>query len=229
MMIDSCTVLRLGLVDYLEAWELQKRLAREVGEGRSGGRLLLLEHPPTYTLGVRAQEEHLLLAREAFERLGAKVYRVDRGGDVTYHGPGQLVGYPILNLKRWSAGPLWYVRTLESALIEALAALGVEAGQREGHTGVWVGGEKIAAIGVHVSRSVTTHGFALNVDPDLAYFRHIVPCGLVDAGVTSVRRVLGHAVGIEQATDAVVSAFGRHFGLSIVEAEPGRVKAGAGL
>jgi len=227
MMTDSCTVLRLGLVDYLEAWELQKRLAREVGEGRSGGWLLLLEHPPTYTLGVRAREEHLLLARESFGRLGAKVYRVDRGGDVTYHGPGQLVGYPILNLKRWGGGPLWYVRTLESALIEALAALSVKAGRVEGRTGVWVGNEKIAAIGVHVSRGVTTHGFALNVDPDLAYFRHIVPCGLADAGVTSVRRVLGRPVRMDEAAEAVVSAFASRFGLSITEAEPGRVPAGA--
>lgn len=227
MMSESCTVLRLGLIDYLEAWEIQKRLAREVGEGRSRGCLLLLEHPHTYTLGVRAGEEHLLLAHEAFDRLGAKVYRVDRGGDVTYHGPGQLVGYPILNLRRWGAGPLWYVETLEAALIDALGALGVEAGRSDGRRGVWVGSEKIAAIGVRVSRGVTTHGFALNVDPDMAYFRHIVPCGLTDAGVTSVRRLLGRRVHVDEAADAVVSAFGARFGLEMVEGEVSPAAAGA--
>jgi lipoyl(octanoyl) transferase len=219
MVTESCTVLRLGLVDYLEAWELQKRLAQEVGDGRSRAWLLLLEHPHTYTLGVRAGDEHLLLAKEAFDRLGAKVHRVDRGGDVTYHGPGQLVGYPILNLLRWGAGPLLYVETLEATLIDALGALGVKAGRSEGCRGVWVGNEKIAAIGVKVSRGVTTHGFALNVDPDLAYFRHIVPCGLADAGVTTVRRVLGRRVRVDQAADAVVSAFGACFGLEMVEGE----------
>lgn len=227
MTTDSCTVLRLGLVGYLEAWELQKRLAREVGEGRSRGHLLLLEHPPTYTLGVRAREGHLLLAQQAFDRLGAKVYRVDRGGDVTYHGPGQLVGYPILDLHRWHAGPLWYVRTLEAAIIDALGVLGVTAARSEGRTGVWVGNEKIAAIGVRVSRGVTTHGFALNVDPDLAYFRHIVPCGLADAGVTSLRRVLGRAVRMDEAADAFVSAFGACFGLEMIEGKVGAAVAGA--
>jgi lipoyl(octanoyl) transferase len=227
MMTDCCSLLRLGLVDYLEAWELQKRLARQVGDGRSGGCLLVLEHPRTYTLGVRAREEHLLLAHEAFGRLGAKIYQVDRGGDVTYHGPGQLVGYPILDLRDWGAGPLWYVRTLEAVLIDALGALGVTGGRREGRRGVWVGNEKIAAIGVRVSRGITTHGFALNVDPDLAYFRHIVPCGLADAGVTSVRRVVGGPVRMDEAVDAVISAFGARFGLEMIEGEVRAGTAGA--
>jgi lipoate-protein ligase B len=184
-----CQVQRLGLVAYQRAWELQHRL---VGACRTDGlaRLLLLEHPPTYTLGVRGKQEHLLLDEGALARLGASAVRVDRGGDVTFHGPGQLVGYPILDLSRWGEGPLWYVRALEAVLIEALAAFGVAAERSPGRPGVWAGGAKIASIGVHVSRGVTSHGFALNVDPDLRYFRHIVPCGLPDVSVTSMANIL---------------------------------------
>ncbi len=184
-----CTVHRLGLVEYQEAWEEQRRLVEACREDGCG-RLLLLEHPPTYTFGVRGRQEHLLLAEDALAELGAAVHRVDRGGDVTFHGPGQLVGYPILDLRRRSQGPLWYVRSLESMLIEALSRFGIAARRTPGRPGVWVGEAKIAAIGVRVSRDVTSHGFALNVDPDLSYFSHIVPCGLSDASVTSMAEVL---------------------------------------
>jgi len=185
----SCAVHRLGLVDYEEAWALQRRLVescRETGEQH----LLLLEHPPTYTLGARGRQEHLLLSEEALASLGASVHRTDRGGDVTFHGPGQLVAYPILDLRRWGQGPLWYVRSLETVLIETLAAFGIEGRRVPGRPGVWVGEAKIAAIGVHVSRGVTSHGFALNVDPDLTFFSHIVPCGLPGVSMTSIAKVL---------------------------------------
>ncbi len=184
-----CDVYRLGLVEYEEAWAEQRRLVEACRQdGRP--RLLLLEHPPTYTFGVRGRQEHLLVREQALAALGAAVYRIDRGGDVTFHGPGQLVGYPILDLRRWHQGPVWYVRALEEMLIEALSAFGIEAERSPGRPGVWVGGAKIAAIGVRVSRGVTSHGFALNVDPDLEYFSYIVPCGLPDVTVTSIAKVL---------------------------------------
>lgn len=190
-MAVPCTIYRLGLVEYEEAWQEQRRLVEACREdGRA--RLLLLEHPPTYTLGARGREEHLLLSEGALAELGAVVHRVDRGGDITFHGPGQLVGYPILDLRRWHQGPVWYVRSLETMLIEALSAFGIAARRAPGRPGVWVGDAKIAAIGVRVSRGITNHGFALNVKPDLSYFSHIVPCGLPDAAVTSMAEVLRH-------------------------------------
>ncbi len=186
-----CTVHRLGLVDYQEAWALQRQLGEACRE-RGELHLLLLEHPPTYTLGARGRQEHLLLNEAALARLGAAVYRVDRGGDITFHGPGQLVGYPILDLHRWNQGPLWYVRSLEASLIDALSSFGIDAVRLPGRPGVWVGRAKIASIGVHISRGITSHGFALNVDPDLTFFSHIVPCGLPDVTMTSMREVLQH-------------------------------------
>lgn len=208
-----CNIVRLGLVDYMEAWDLQKRLAEEVKQEQSEGWLLLLEHPHTYTFGRAGDPHNLRLNHEQLDAIGARVYWVDRGGDVTYHGPGQLVGYPIVDLRWWDEGPRWFVYTLEAALIDALAALGVPSERSEGRPGVWTGNEKLAAIGLHISKGVTTHGFALNVDPDLSYFEHIVSCGLADAGVTSVSRILGRAVGFDEAADAVTDALVRHFSL----------------
>ena len=212
-----CTVRRLGLVEYQEAWAEQQRLAaacREDGDTR----LLLLEHPPTYTFGVRGRQEHLLLDPGRLAELGAAVHRVDRGGDVTFHGPGQLVGYPILDLRRWNQGPVWYVRALEQTLIEALARFGVAARRVPKRPGVWVGEAKIAAIGVRVSRGITSHGFALNVDPDLRYFSHIVPCGLAGVPITSIARELGHlAPEMNAVADAVVAAFARVFPVELRE------------
>ncbi len=213
----GCAVHRLGLVEYTEAWAEQRRLVEACRED-SAARLLLLEHPPTYTFGARGRQEHLLLGDEALAGLGATVLRADRGGDVTFHGPGQLVGYPILDLQCWGQGPSWYVRSLEAVLIEALSAFGI-AGRREpGRPGVWAGDAKIAAIGVRVSRGVTSHGFALNVDPDLRYFSYIVPCGLPGVSVTSMAEVLGRAPETAAVMDAVVEAFGHVFDLRMDEA-----------
>jgi lipoyl(octanoyl) transferase len=219
-----CRVLRLGLIDYLVAWELQKRLAQEVREKGAEGWLLLLEHPHTYTLGRRGFSGNLLLSERELKKLGASVYQTDRGGDVTYHGPGQLVGYTVFDLRRWGAGVRWYVHTLEAALIDALASLGVGARALAGRPGVWVGRDKIAAIGLHVSKAITTHGFALNVDPDLSYFNHIVPCGLVDAGTTSLRQLVGYPVTRDKAADAVLSALVKHLRLTVVETESETLK-----
>src|SRR3990170_6534192 len=156
----DCLVLRLGRTGYLEGWEFQRRAAEAVVRG-GPHLLILLEHPPTYTLGVRARAEHLLLGEEALGRLGAALPRVDRGGDVTFHGPGQIVGYPIFRLPDWGEGPLWYVHRLEAALIDTLSSFGIDAERVEGRPGVWVGREKVAAIGVRVAGGVTNHGFAL--------------------------------------------------------------------
>ena len=183
------TVEDLGTVGYAEAAELQRRLVERRRAGEISDTLLLLEHPHVFTLGRTARREHLLALPPEVE-----LHTSNRGGDITYHGPGQLVGYPILDLGAIRKDVVWYVRSLEGALIAALAEFGFAAGRRTGFTGVWVGERKIAAIGVHISRWVTSHGFALNVDPDLRYFQFIVPCGIHDYGVTSIAQVLGAQV-----------------------------------
>jgi lipoyl(octanoyl) transferase len=221
---QRCQVLRLGVIDYQEAWQLQRRLADALRRGDSPPTLVLLQHPPTYTLGAQGKNENVLVDEAGLTRIGASLYRVDRGGDVTFHGPGQLVGYPILDLRRWGHGPVSYVRAVEAILIEALAGLGIAARRVQGRVGVWVGDDKIAAIGLRVSRGVTTHGFALNVSTDLSYFQHIVPCGLVGVRVTSVERILGRAVPLSEVADRVVECFGRRFALEMIEAtEPAGV------
>ena len=211
-----CTIHRLGLLEYEAAWNKQRHVVEACRQdGRA--RLLLVEHPPTYTFGARGRDEHLLLSQAELAQLGVAVHRTDRGGDVTFHGPGQLVGYPIIDLRQWGQGPRWYVRSLEQTLIEVLDLFGIAAGRSQGRPGVWVGEAKIAALGVRVSRGITSHGFALNVDPDLTYFSHIVPCGLPDIAVTSIARELGQAPEMPAVMDAVVHAFGRVFDVAMQE------------
>ena len=207
----------LGLVPYMEAWEIQSRTREEVadGHGRRPDTLLLMEHPHVYTLGRRGQERDILVGAAELTRLGIEVHHTDRGGEVTYHGPGQLVGYPILNLRNWGGGPLKYVRALERVLIKTLAEFGVRAESEGRPTGVWVEDRKVAAIGVKVSRRVTTHGFALNVCPDLSYFDHIVPCGMPDSRVTSLSRELGRRVAIAEVAPVLVERFGEVFGMRV--------------
>jgi lipoate-protein ligase B len=195
---------------------MQQRIAQRVRDGRDPA-IILLEHPPTYTLGVRGKAEHLLLSEAAFLSNGAEVHRTDRGGDVTFHGPGQLVGYPIINIRNYGYGPSTYVRMLEATLIDVLARFGIAAARSERNAGVWVGEAKIAAIGVRVSRGVTTHGFALNVNTDLAYFQHIIPCGLVGASVTSMQQITGATFDMREVEDEVSAAFARHFNVALVE------------
>jgi lipoate-protein ligase B len=222
---SRCTLLRPGLVAYQDAWQLQQRIAERV-RGGDGPTLILLEHPPTYTLGVRGRTEHLLLSQEAFLSRGAEVQRTDRGGDVTFHGPGQLVAYPIIDIRPYGEGPSWYVRTLEAVLIDVLARFGVIGVRSERNPGVWIGNAKIAAIGVRVSRGITTHGFALNVNTDLAYFKHIIPCGLAGAGVTSMRERTGESFDMRDVEEEAAFAFARHFKLTIDEDDMGRRGAG---
>lgn len=182
----------LGRMEYMRAWELQRSLALARAESSIPDVLLFVEHPPTYTLGKRTRPEHLLVDRLTLENEGFAVHMVDRGGDITYHGPGQLVGYPIISLEGRPGGPSRYLRDLEEVIIRGIETFGIRAERMEGFTGVWVGGAKIAAIGVRINaRRVTTHGFALNVCPDLEAFGRIIPCGIRGKAVTSMRELLG--------------------------------------
>jgi len=210
----------LGCMDYLQAWELQQRLARARSEGLIPDLLLFLEHPPTYTLGKRTRPEHLLVERAVLESEGVAVHVVDRGGDITYHGPGQLVGYPIFSLEGRAGGPSRYLRDLEEVIIRGLAAFGIVSARMPGFTGVWVGEAKIAAIGVRINaRRVTTHGFALNVCPDLEAFERIIPCGIRGKAVTSLVQILGAEPPADVVRDRLAEAFESVFELHMISVE----------
>jgi lipoyl(octanoyl) transferase len=212
-------VIDLGLIPYADCWELQRQFASALGNQEGGETLLLLEHPHTYTCGRSGGRDHILVGDDFLKREGVAVLDVDRGGDITYHGPGQLVAYPIINLLARServdyAG---YVRALERLLIDSLAYFGINAVQIRGFSGAWVerGGlpEKIAAIGVKVDgRGVTSHGIALNVTTDLRFFDYIVPCGITGKGVTSLQKVLGTAPAMLEVKSAFLRSFSREFG-----------------
>ena len=192
----DCFVVNLGLVDYQDAWDLQASLASQVADGTRRSVLLLLQHPHVYTIGRRGRSDEILLDEPELQRLGVAVHEVDRGGQTSYHGPGQLVAYPVLDLRGWG-GPVKYVRALERAILATLGDFGVQAETVEGVTGVWADGRKIGAIGVKISRGVCWHGLSLNVSADLSYYDHIVPCGMPDLGVTSMEAILGHAPDVE--------------------------------
>ena len=213
--MSTCLAIPLGLLDYQAAYDLQRRLHAQVVAGEFPDLLLLLEHPHVYTLGRRGQQSHILAPDEALTQLGVETHFTDRGGETTYHGPGQLVGYPIVNLRRWGGGVRKYVETLEQVLIGTLSEFGIAAHSEGKPTGVWVGDAKIAAIGVRVSRSVTMHGFALNVCPDLSFFDHIVPCGMPGAHVTSMAQELGQEIAVSDVIPAISQAFGCNFGIDI--------------
>jgi lipoyl(octanoyl) transferase len=207
-------VRRLGLIPYADALALQRELVEERRTGRIGDLLLLVEHPHVLTLGVRGDggRSHILASAEALASRSIDVHETGRGGDITYHGPGQLVGYPILDLKPDRCDVHRYVRDLEEVLIRVAADYGIEAGRVPGLTGVWVGGGKLAAIGVRIARWITSHGFALNVTTDLEYFNLIVPCGIADGGVTSLAALLGRTVDREGVEDRIVHHFSEVFG-----------------
>ena len=210
-------VRRLGRVGYQTALDLQRDLVEQRKNGLIPDQLLLLEHPDVITLGVRTRSDrsHVLATPESLAADGVELFETGRGGDVTYHGPGQLVGYPIIDLKPDRCDVHRYVRDLEEALIRAVAAFGIRAVQVPGLTGIWVGPEgreaKLAAIGVRISRWVTSHGFALNVSTDLSRFGLIVPCGIHDRGVTSMERLMGRSVRMAEVEEAVIAAFSSTF------------------
>ena len=206
-------VRRLGTIGYQAALDLQAQLVEQRKQGLIPDQLLLLEHPPVITLGVRTRSDrsHVLESEAALAARGVGLFETGRGGDVTYHGPGQLVGYPIVDLKPDRCDVHRYVRDLEEVLIRAVDAFGVRAGRIEGLTGIWVGDQKLAAIGVRISRWVTSHGFALNVNTDLSHFGLIVPCGITDKGVTSLERLLGHALPMDEVAETVARQFAALF------------------
>ena len=221
-----CQVVRARTVEYTRAWELQKALAQQVHQGTQPNTLVFLEHPPVYTIGRRGRRDQALLDDTQLSDLGICLHEVDRGGEVTYHGPGQLVVYPVLDLREWG-GPVKYVRTLEQVIIKTLADFGITAGLIEGLTGVWVGtkeespelSRKIAAIGVKISRGVTYHGFALNVNTDLSFFDHIIPCGITERDVASMGEHLRGPVEMDVVAYSLAYHFGRGMGFRMVETD----------
>ena len=209
-------VRHLGRVPYAEGLQIQEQLVAERQAGRIVDVLLLLEHEPVFTMGRNARAENVLLSSEALRSRGFEIFETGRGGDVTYHGPGQVVGYPILELPADRRDVHRYVRDLEEVMIRACADYGITAGRIQGKTGTWVGEEKIGAIGVRIARWVTSHGFALNVTNDLAPFALIVPCGIHGLGVTSLSRLLGRDVPVDEATGRLAAHLASVFDLEIV-------------
>lgn len=210
----------LGTVPYAEGVDLQKRLVEQRKAGKIPDQLLLLEHPPVITLGVKTRNDrsHIVATPQRLEDEGVEVFESGRGGDVTYHGPGQLVGYPILDLRPDRCDVHRYVRDLEEMLIQAVAKIAVVAHRTPGLTGIWAGDRKLAAIGVRIARWITSHGFALNVSTKLEHFDLIVPCGITDRGVTSLERLTGQPVAVESVIPAITEAFSLVFDRTVDEA-----------
>ena len=215
--MNSCSVIDLGLVGYAEAWELQKRVVAARKAGSIEDVLLFCEHPHVITLGRSGKRANLLAGENVLRQKGVEYFETSRGGDITYHGPGQIVGYPILNLGAIKRDVVWYVRTLEEMMIRATADFGIAAQRESGKSGIWVGedaaAEKLGAIGVHISRWVTSHGFAYNVATDLRYFDLIVPCGIAERKATSLEKLLGRCVSLNEVKPRLAKHFGEIFGL----------------
>ena len=207
-----CRVCWLGRgIDYNRAWALQRRLVAQRADGQISDTLILLEHSHVYTMGRRSPPEHVLLDSAGLHAIRVPLVETDRGGEVTYHGPGQLVGYPIIDLRQFRLGPRQYVRELECLLVDTLADFDIRAHVEHGLTGVWVYRAKIAAIGVKIAGHVAHHGFALNVGPNLDYYNHIIPCGIVDRPVTSMSNLLGYSIPMDAVRRTVVRRFMARF------------------
>ncbi|MGQ0678256.1 MAG: lipoyl(octanoyl) transferase LipB [Actinomycetota bacterium] len=212
-----------GVVPYRTALEWQRSLHARRLEGEIDDVVLLLEHPHTVTLGRRFDPAHLPGGRELLIRRGAEVCEADRGGSITYHGPGQLVAYPVIDLRRPNKLPDFpgYLRTLEAAIVDTVMPMGIAAGTRSGLTGVWVGGAKLASIGVNISRGVSRHGLALNVSTDLSWFDYMVPCGIQGGAMTSLNRLLPEAPLIDQVAEALARRLAEHLGRRLLRVTPG--------
>jgi len=210
-MSEKTYCVNLGRLSYLPAWELQHRVLAARQSGKVPDVLLLVEHDPVITLGRRAKPEHILVPPEMLAQLGVAVHRIERGGDVTYHGPGQLVGYPIVHLRERGLGAADYMHRLEDVLLGVVADFGLQGHRREGVIGVWLGHDKVAALGVRIERGVSYHGFALNVNTDLRHFGLIVPCGITDGGVTSLGKALGRPVDWQAVCERVEQHFAALF------------------
>lgn len=214
-MSSPCWAVQLGKYDYGQAWDLQGELARARHAEQIPDLFLLVEHDHVYTLGRAGHDENVLWDESHLRRRGVQIYHVDRGGDVTYHGPGQAVGYPIVSLRTRGLDAHKYLRDLEEVLLRTLADFGIKGQRAQGMTGVWVDNAKIAAIGVKFTRAVTSHGFALNVNTDLSYFSGIVPCGLTNRNVTSMAELLGGPVDMGRVHKSLIDQFGAVFDLDV--------------
>ncbi|REE70606.1 lipoyl(octanoyl) transferase [Paenibacillus taihuensis] len=227
--VKAIDVHYIPMLGYAEAWDLQKSHVKEIDKEERRETLLLLQHPPTYTIGSQKHPEHLLYSEEELARRGIGVFQIDRGGDITYHGPGQLVGYPLFYLDGANLDLHGYLRQLEQAIIDWLATYGIEGGRKPEYTGVWVGDEKIAAIGVKFNKArtrrgfVTSHGFALNVKAGIAQdgFRGIIPCGIQEYAVTSFNDLTGKQLTVEQVALELTPFICKQFGLEVEEAKGG--------
>lgn len=206
----------LGLIDYREAWDLQKSLFERRLNNEIPDTLLLLEHPNTYTLGKTAHKENLIGSDKFLEEKGVKVYDIDRGGDITYHGPGQIVGYAIFDLKDWKQDAHQYLRSLEEVIIQTCDDFGLKTSRNEKHTGVWIENRKICAIGIKISRWITMHGFALNVNTDLGLFDGIVPCGISNKEVTSLKKEFNHEFEIQSIKRSILNNVKKIFNYKII-------------
>ena len=204
---DQILIQNIGRKSYKAVWDLQKEMQQQRIRGVIEDTLILVEHDPVYTLGKNADKDHLLQSRDE----SVDVFNIERGGDITFHGPGQLVVYPILDLSNYKKSVSWYMRTLEQVLIDTLIEFKITAQRNDGLTGVWVGDEKIAALGVRISRWVTMHGFALNVNPDLSFYDGIIPCGIFDHGVTSMEQLLGETQNNDNVKNMVIEKFNKYF------------------
>lgn len=196
-------ILDLGLSDYNDTWKLQKKLQSKRILGEIEDHLLLVEHPPVFTLGKNASKQHIINNSE-----DVSIIQTDRGGNITFHGPGQLVCYPILDLNHYKRSITWYMRELEQLIIDVLGEYGIKASRKKGLTGTWVKDKKIAALGVRISRWVTMHGFSLNINPDLNFYKNIIPCGIKEYGVTSMAKIMGNEV---PSMDEVKTKMTKHF------------------
>jgi len=212
--LKTANLLNVGLLDYEKAWQLQRKIHQKRVSGESPDTLIFCEHPHTYTIGKTGYDAHLLADENTLARQGVQVHRIDRGGDITYHGPGQIVGYSILDLHDHYLDVHRYLRDIEQVIINTLAEYDIRAERDESYTGVWVNGEKIAAIGVKVSRWVTMHGFAFNVNVDLSYFNNIVPCGISDKAVTSLGSLKRQKMDMREVVGKVADNFSDTFGLN---------------
>ena len=199
----SHNILDLGLSDYKDTWKLQKKLQSKRILGEIEDHLLLVEHPPVFTLGKNASKKHIINNSE-----DVSIIQTDRGGNITFHGPGQLVGYPILDLNHYKRSITWYMRELEQLIIDVLGEYDIKASRKKGLTGTWVKDKKIAALGVRISRWVTMHGFSLNINPDLNFYKKIIPCGIKEYGVTSMAKIMGNEV---PSMDEVKTKMTKHF------------------
>jgi lipoyl(octanoyl) transferase len=214
--VQKVTLIQAGTSDYREMWDLQNRLHRSVVDNGSEQYLILTEHKPVITIGKSGSKNNLLANPEWLKKQGIEVIENDRGGDITFHGPGQIVGYPILNLAKFKKDIHWYLRAIEDVIIESLGELGLTAQRQEKLTGVWIENRKICAIGVKTSRWVTMHGFALNVLTNLDYFKMIIPCGINDKGVTSISYELGNTIELNHVINILISNFQDIFRVNIL-------------